>query len=618
MRARDQTKQIPASLDELLRQIWGGHQCIDENMPLSILQETIRDSETLVFRKMVTSLPALANWGSLLAARTFRYKDSERRLQGVDWVEKIEELLHALPVLKNTIYDVDGKTFSLGPDRVRAFPFVHFSSEIDNPMFFYRFEGLSSLQARLFFEDPYSDYEEEYPLVADPAAREYLEQMRIVLGVQRVPEALVQLFGSGYDHLKNVAYAIAYTESRTAKLALEKSKKDHPEIYEEVASYDEGGRKTLVDENFAVLLLAEQGPSRVISKILESFGSVEKDYLEYLQVKRSAKDSAAEWEQRTKAVIARRSRSIEKHLALDNEMKQRVTNQIEIDAKTWAVLSAAGMELDAPQKYVESIGMRIAMLRSWLGKLQQSASFKADAVINANKLIERTYRFLTCFYGGLCAYHEDAKQNPGDVERNEAALVQKVSEILKAIETYSAGQLKAAFVEAAKQASMEASDRVLGRKTVCNMAIHDRLTSKGVFDVINEVKHDKGVVCSRQEAIEFLERTVQLFEFFRTNEDSSIGSPGYSLTPVYPSLITFREANRKRDGLLVYHYEVNSMKDELNKNDICVLTPLHFSSYDEYYCIPVFNRSTRRWWREPFLLKTASMAPLFDEEEPAG
>jgi hypothetical protein len=125
-------------------------------------------------------------------------------------------------------------------------------------------------------------------------------------------------------------------------------------------------------------------------------------------------------------------------------------------------------------------------------------------------------------------------------------------------------------------------------------------------------KHDKQDL-SKDEMETFISNTINLFEFFRDGTVSD-KPPSPSLEPVYPMAIAFREEHRKRDGLMIYNYQICSPSGQ-EQPEINLLTPREYIPNTEYYCIPLFNRSTRRWWLDPFLIRCSTLDEVFMDEE---
>ena len=93
------------------------------------------------------------------------------------------------------------------------------------------------------------------------------------------------------------------------------------------------------------------------------------------------------------------------------------------------------------------------------------------------------------------------------------------------------------------------------------------------------------------------------------------------LEPVYPHVISFREVHRKRDGLIIHHHEIYSSAQNLSDpgTSIGVLSQRNYLPSEEYYCIPMFNRATRLWWLNPFLIRCSEFdqyVPPYENQEP--
>src|SRR5262249_33955988 len=250
-----------------------------------------------------------------------------------------------------------------------------------------------------------------------------------------------------------------------------------------------------------------------------------------------------------------------------------------------------------------------------------------DVGLRVGKLLERTFKFLICFYSGLQGYlkaKQRARWHRKDLER---AMLIEAKKTIDRIWRAAPGPLLGEFRTQTKDLSENneitqfadlaaAADRdedglaypLLGRKQVCNTDLYKELTSPEYTSVFNRIKHDlvygpkvRGQV-TQSEMRMFLESSVRLFDFLRTGNDDVGNREGYSLEPIYPMVISFQEEHRNRDELIIYDYEIYSL-NRMRAPKIRILTSYEYSTNENYYCIPFYNRSTTKWWLDPFLIR---------------
>jgi hypothetical protein len=631
LKGQKRDQDIPAQLNDILLQVWAGHQKYIEGLAVSVLHEASMARPDSSIGQLVNSPEVFVKWGELLNARERRIKEFLTESGKEDWFGMFARLIHALPILSSTQFD--GENFIFGGQAIPIFPFLHNSDEIENVLYLYSFEQVQS-KPRIVFEDPYSDYTEEIELDEGlPSKHQYLF-LKEMLGFTDVREGMLYLFGSGYEHIKNLALAIATAGGSKCEEALTKLIEDNKWSVEDYQKKEREDQEPTLNYkvNFITLVLAQKGPIEVMKDLLRQDRTLMDDYLAFLESR--GRGRASEWKRNVKDMMVLRKKSIDGYLDLDRDLKKDVSDSIDLEARCWGVLRAAGLNIESPHPYVESINMRICMIKEWNKRLHGGRYDVFTAGLKIEKLLERTMKFLICFYAGLGAYHKSYENNPTSYELHEEHMINEARETYMQISRRPPGFLIEEFKRLARQSSKGVTDLLLGRKTACDMRLLDDLTKGdyvGIFnrlkhdtggtpqaeqsadsyaEIFNRLKHDKKKEVTRAEMIKFVSQTYKLFRFLQLGKDFSDEMVDYTLEPVYPMVISFREAHRKRDGLMIYNYEIYSLGETTNF-PIRILTPHEYSPDEEYYCIPLYNKSTARWWLEPFLIRCSKFDSVF-------
>lgn len=599
LKSQKRDQEIPDLVEAILLQIWGGHQKYVEGTAVSVLRETSTASAGSSLGQLVREPEVFREWGRLLNYRERRIKEFRNEATKIDWPGMFARLISALPILGST--EFDGQNFVFGEHKIPTFPFIRQSGEVDNALFLYDFKQVVT-DPLIIFEDPYSDYTEECSLEERSDERNKYDFLRSVLGFQSIPQGMVYLFGGGYEPIQNLAFAIARAEGRSCAPALEKLLRNHGENL--VRQYG----NSMKQEDMVTLLLAEHGPTKILKELLGHHRSLLDDYLKYLE-QRTGEGTAVEWQKRIKELIESKTRSIEAYLGLDEGLQRYVTDEIELEANCWGIVTAAGLRIDAPRSYVESIDMRIRMIEEWSTKLHNENYDTYTIGLKIEKLVERTMKFLICFYSGLQSYYNSFERNPDDFAAHEERMLAAAHDKFKLIDRSSPKMMLDEFRTLAGQCSRGMTDHLLGRKVTCNLNKLKDLSPNEYMGIWNRLKHDKRNEVRREEIEHFVSHSHRLFTFFRYGDDKVEKLQKYTLEPIYPMVISFQESHRKRDGLLIYNYEIYSIGDRQENPEIRILTPHEYNPNEEYYCIPFYNRSTKKWWLDPFLMRCSK----FDE-----
>lgn len=628
LKSKKRDQEVPAQLEDILLQVWAGHQKYVEGLAISVLHEASMAGKKSGFSQIVKNPEVFVRWGDLLNARERRIKEFLSESSKADWFELFARLINALPILGSTQFD--GDNFVFGEHAIPKFPFLHNSDEIENVLYLYSFDQVQS-KPKIIFEDPYSDFTEECELDDGQPAKHRYVFLKELLGFTNVREGMLYLFGSGYEHIKNLALAIATAKGEKCQETLAKLIEDNKEDYQRTEK-DAQELVTKDKVNFVTLVLAQKGPIEVMRDLLKQDPTLMDDYLSFMEDRGRGK--ASEWKRAIKDMMMMRKKSIDGYLDLDKDLKREVSHSIDLESRCWGVLRAAGLNIESPHPYVESIDMRVCMIREWSKRLHGGRYDVYTVGLKIEKLLERTMKFLICFYAGLGAYHRSYEQNPGAFELHEENMIGEARETYMQISRRPPGFLIDEFKRLAQQSNKGVTDLLLGRKTTCDKKVLDDLTSGDYVGIFNRLKHDTGMVESdgrngddyveifnrlkhdkrkevtRAEMVRFVSQTYKLFRFLQLGKDFDDNTVDYTLEPIYPMVISFREAHRKRDGLMIYNYEIYSLGASTNL-PIRILTPHEYAADEEYYCIPLYNKSTGRWWLEPFLIRCSKFDSVF-------
>jgi len=606
LRCQRRDEEIPPAVDHLLLQFWAGHQPYSAGLAISLLHEVSLAPPSSTFHQMVHSPKVFVEWRRLLTTKTRRVKQFLNDLGKVDVHHCFLSLIEALPLLRVVSYR-DG-WFTIPTGSVPEFPFVYWSPSRTRPLFLHGFEDVDS-KPSVIFEDPYSDYIEEVDLSGGGDNIEPYRLMRQVLGLPHVKPGILYLFGPGYDNIQNLAKVIAASPASVIKRLRD--------IFGESGIESTDAQPA---EDFVTLLLARCGPAEVLTTIFKEFR--ENQFEHYLQVLDDRGEAnKVTWMRRYEEEWERKEKSLRGYLDLDSVLRKEVADRMNVETRCWAVLSAAGFQLDERSlDYVETIGMRLQMVKRFLANYH-TREWNIDTTgINVGKLIERTLRFLVCFYAGLIGYHKSS-EGSSDRDENERRMVAAASACYEEVSYATAGTLIARFRDQVIASSkMEYVYGLLRRPHICDIKKLKALMPDTWISVLNRIKHDplkKNPLppVTSDEVVQFATTTLSLFRFLicgrEVTEPDAINF--VDKEPVYPQVVSFREARRQRDGLVIYNYELDQVEGAKRGAGIKILTPREYSPNQQYYCIPVKGRSTREWLVDPLLIRCHVFDKIFRE-----
>lgn len=627
LRSQGTHEQVPKEFDRLVLQIWAGYQKYDELLSTSVLQYAAAGSNSSSLRDFVKNPQVLYEWGSLLRVCRAGVKARINEFRRADWYDLFARLIESLPILAIVEYDGESLIFPWG--RLPKFPYLHQSEKCRYTLFLHAFEEVNSRPV-VVFENPHSDYTEELELHNEPDLEYQYSLIRQVLGFESVNQGVIHLFDA-YRYIQNLAQAIANTPSPSLDAFIDNCKTE--EYLMGIQPRDGDG------SNLVTVALAEHGPTNVLKALMESDLGLYKRYLSQLESmgvlgSLKAGDWEKEYEQRKKK--ARESARGFLDIAPET-LRKREEKRIDMEAKCWSVVSAAGLELDSPSDYVESIGMRIQILQSLARRYNDKKDDLWSVGIRAAKLIERTLKFLICFYSGLQAYYVSFRGDEHNISKHEASMVSQASATYDQINTFTPGKLIETFRELTKDMSRDITLRLLGRRQICDLDKFNKLTGArwveladsinggvrtDITAVMNRVKHDK-IEPSREEFQWYLSQTIKLLKFIRDGrelaDDLSFRERLHLSVPVYPAVVCFREQHRKRHGLVICNYEAYSIdwqhSEEAEDLGVKILSLHEYAPHEEYYCIPFKRKTTREWFLDPFLVSCNKLTKALSEGE---
>lgn len=607
-----QSEAIPPAINDMLRQIWAGNRSYTEGSALSLLQQAGAAPAGSQFRKFVKDCKIFVEWRDLLVdAKKRRFKEYHHLFRDFDKFGKFVELIGAIPLLREVEYDAGKRQFRLPLGEIDTFPFIFESSALEQPLFLLRF-ARPEKNPIIVFEDPFSSYTEEVRLEEEPDQLSSYDLIRRVIGLDgvQVPRGDIFFFGAGYDNLRNLAGIIA-DKAVTPRDVLETTLE---ECGEEAQVKGQYVRMLRGDEEEAIvncitLVFIEFGPAHLLKKLFRSNKKLFERYLAELSRLGETKIEPVELMKQYENELRRKQACIDRYLQLDSDLERNMQKTFKVDTQCWGILSAIGVNSDWGGQYVESLPMRIKMLEKCRKDFLTEKISLHDAVIKANHVTERTFRFLICFYAGLFGYYKSWEKGHGDFEKSERCMIKEAAARYSQIDRMSAGALVGAFRSFCLEAQNSAVIYdLLGRRSICDPKVLAGPAIDNELGTINRGKHDKldKPPLTRQDVVELLDQTLNLFRYLRDGRDEE--------GPVYPHVVSFREARHKRGGFVIHSYTMVSHDTKGEEEEqINILTPREFSASEQYYCIPLEDRAIQHNWLEPFLIECTEFDRIFLE-----
>lgn len=605
---------LSEEIDDQLNHLWKGGHKHDSGFAISLLTKVATTlPKTSYLSEFVGETEVLHKWNRLFSSKLYAYRNYAEELRTENWSAQFSRLVKELPVLRLTTY-VDGR-FVYVDKNTYEYPLVRSTPETDRVLYLHSFEGVDS-NPRIVYESPFNNYTFRINVDEDENSQDYYKVLRQKLGFDEFSEGVIHLFGNGYIYLENLARTIAHTPGKGPEAAYRWLEEEYAANLKWSNDLGIKGRKA----DFVVMLLAKEGPSRILKEILghPSF-NVFDEYLGYLEPR--VEGTKVGWLMMLNEQTTERQNQLSGFLGIDKNKKKEILKEIELETRCWCLLKATGFDVHKPKPYVETIDMRIDLVTNWK-QMFLNEQLDIDAVgLKVTKLVELTFKFLICFYAGLEGYLRSKKQDRRNRAEQERAMLSAAGRKLESIWRSAPGALVHEFQEIDEvteftyiaQESDEDDDGVayplLGRKQICDSELFGRMASAEYVGVFNRIKHElryddptrlkRRREVSSEEMERFLDQTISLFEFLRTGNDRTAGD--YTLEPIYPMIISFQEEHRNRDGLMIYDYEIYSLNRQ-GAPKIRILTPHEYPPNEEYYCIPFYSRSARQWWLDPFLI----------------
>lgn len=622
---RDESRtdlRLPPRLDDIVSQLWAGHQTHTNAFALSILHTASLSPDSSLISRLVNNPRVIVRWTKLIKLRKAQYRAFEQELDSDDWYLRFKELLQALPVLNAVKYENHRLQLRLLGEKVwiPEFPFLHFPENSLVPRYLRGFSA-AHRDHSIQFEDPLKGIPIDSALETNDD-RERYRAIRTILGAEEVPERIVYLFGGGYEHIQRLAEAIADVDTGSNRArALDKIKKEHCSEYREIDP-----DKFTID--FVTLLIADKGPNCVAHEVLDDNPTLLDEYLVYFQ--NNGLGEASKWRAEMEHQIATRKAHIREYLRVDPDYRASLERKLEKEIRVWCLTAAAGLQSEEPPTYVESINLHLRMFKSWSEAYWRSKEGNDEISLvlgDTNKISERIFKFLILFYRGVQAYHEsmnaDSRYVAGNHDKHEKRMLEAISQLwdgnhYPSLRRMSTGMLVGQFREVLRDFNGSAIVKTLfGRDTLLDLSVYEQLTGpqdseSAWVTFFNRQKHDLPPVES-DEMPSFMEKTKAILKTFRYGYAGVSDEIPYTLEPIYPMVISFRELHRNRDGMLVYSYELSSIDEQpmpsaadQKERAISIITPREYIPNEEYYCIPHRTRSTKKWWLEPFLVRCSS------------
>jgi hypothetical protein len=614
------SRAIPPSINDMLRQIWSGNQSYTEGAALSLLNYAGVAPPDSPFREWVDDSKIFVEWRDLLVnAKQRRFKDYCYSFRDFDKFLKFIELIKALPILRSVEYEADKRRFRLPLGATDAFPYILQFPALEQPLFLFRFLN-SDKDPIIVYEDPFSNHTEQIRLQDAPDQLSSYDLLRQVIGLQgvQVPRGDIFFFGTGYENLRNLAGIIAnkvVTPEGVLEAALGECRNETRDRDSFSRIVERSKEEDIL--NCITLVFVEFGPAHLLRKLFVKHTRLFEDYLKELSRLHETRIKPDKLRKQCEAERLRKQACIDRYLDLDSEIKSDIENTFRVDTQCWGILRAIGVDSvdsDWGGQYVESLPIRIRMLEKCRKDVDNVRSrggdehaLLSDTVLKVNKLTERTFRFLICFYAGLFEYYNSREKGRGTYETHEACMINAAKAKYREIQK-SAGKLIEEFRSICEEARKSSViDALLGRRSVCNFKGRRGKAIDGMLGTINQIKHDKNKSLTREGVEKFLDQTLEIFCYLKDGEDQE--------GPVYPHVVSFCEARHKRGGFVIHNYNmVSHDKGGGEAQQINILTPREFSASEQYYCIPVEDRATQQYWLEPFLIGCNQFDTIFEED----
>ena len=287
------------------------------------------------------------------------------------------------------------------------------------------------------------------------------------------------------------------------------------------------------------------------------------------------------------------------------------------------------------------------MFKEHIEDLKKSKEKVTGKVLEINKLVEKTLRYVLCFYKGVVAYGE-AKQNllndrtndeDFDINKDyqicENAFFEAVDRAIKTCKSHSFGTLVGDIRNFSKELYENNNGRInvtekgkilnslIGRNNLFNLDVFEKIISfsgdeiikadgkKDITDIIlfmNIAKHDKPEYPSLTESgfRIFIKHVLMLLNFLMYNDESPEDDKNYiTRNPIYPYVVSYSLSVENRDGIKIPKFSVILNDRDGDSIEKKILSGVDYDITDKYYCLPNFSTSNEYWWIEPFLISAS-------------
>lgn len=599
---KSQEAEVPQALEDLIAKLWTGRLHYDEHLAWSILHTASLHAPGTGLQGLIGPAEIFVEWQRLLSLRKLSFKEYDVAAGRVQWDGALTKLLTALPILSRCQFSKDAFLFE-GSGKVWAFPLVHYSPDHQGFFYFYSVQR-NGRNTEVCLAHPHGDLMVTYAIRRKDPVSERFRINQGVLGVKPAESGVVHLFGNHFGHIAALARAISVTETDAAAGA----RKDVLRQYKsEIRVCD-----SLADS--LIYLIADKGPARILRTALTGHLDACKDYLRTLEQYGCGPSGFAEsCMQDIEEQLRDRDKTISECLDLDRDYGRGIRSEAVLDIMCWGVLRAAGLDIESPRAYVESIGMRASMCSRWKTEFESENVSIEQVSLRVLKMVERTFKFLIAFYHGLTAYYR-VFLTTGQHAASEAAMIEQAGSRYRRTSKLPPGELVDELRKLIMRSEQPECLVFLGRPNICSPQAFDKLVTSIWRDgfIGNRVKHDSGNSVTREEVKMFLDGTTRLFKFLQRGH---IDNPNGPIEPVYAHVVSFELMKRDRDGLTTYRYQISSGEPEQARmpSEVGILTERNYVPDEEYYCIPMLNRMTDRWWIEPFMIRCSSFNQALTE-----
>lgn len=455
-----------------------------------------------------------------------------------------------------------------------------------------------------------------------------------------------KLYGKGFDKIRILALAIADLINNNSNRYIGVKIKQKYLINSELSHLISNihNQDKINWDNPITILLIEVGPSELLSNILDDHEFIFRRIMENIskrvndtRIKEKMINKYEKIRTSTDNTLLRDKFTSSKHREnhyLNYERKLMVKTIIEYLNN----LSKEKDELSYPG-IVESLPNRIRHYK----EIVMSSKSRTKKVIEINYLFEEVFKFLNVFYSGLIGYSNEYfsldldNLKPLEIQKKcEDAFIKDAEKEINNLRKASIGKLVGQFKEILKTTygkevtpDGENLNGIIGRFEVCPFDAFSELVDyqkDGQYDftkMINNIKHSddhsKGTVepPTNEDYRDFYRRGLDILMLLLKNNSSNIResyfSDDVSLMPVFPYTIQFNMNRKKKDGYDIKSYSMESLDNTIK--DIKILSTREHTEHENYYCIPNAMSSTKKYWIEPFFIRSEILDNILIKKE---